>query len=254
MRRHRARYFRVLNDGFPAKYGRAIARVADAAVGAYRSVLKLDIPSFYCNERIRICLRLDPSIRHPRLFFQPALLPSINYCVGDVRSLRSPVVGGPHHVYGICHELGHLALFMVSESSSEVDSGVSEAVADFLASSILRRLGRTLGTNAWPDAYEYWKVDGIPDFAAIISGHRRISIPRSKDAFEAARWLFLRVAARYGVGAVARAIRGTRKEGRCVFLGSFKAFRIGDFWNALGRETSTRWLTRHLRVGRLIHG
>jgi len=218
------KHCRILNDGFPSLYAKAVRRILSAAIAAFRSQLDIDIPMFYGGERLNVYLQMHSAHAKPTLFFQPALVPSISYCVPSERSLRSPSHGGPHHIYGLCHELGHLSLFTVDSEDDQRSASFNEALADFIANVLLPPLHNKLGDAVWPDAYNYTELDCPRGFRHSLGGRPSDAPPLgSPGTFSAALWLLVRLTQRFGLPFVPTCIRAARSS-TPIMLGGFRAF------------------------------
>lgn len=238
------KHWRILNDGFPSLYAKAVGRILSAAIAAFRTQLGIDIPAFNSGKRLNVYLQIHSAHVRPSLFFQPALVPSISYCVPHESFLRSPANGGPHHVYGICHELGHLSLFTVDSKSDQRSASFNEALADFLANVLLPSLHGRLGDAVWPDPYNYTELDCPRGFRHSLSGRPSDAPPfDSPGTFSAALWLLVRLTQRLGLPFVPTCIRAARSS-TPIMLGGFRAFDYSAVRRVFISECKTSFARR----------
>ena len=69
--------------------------------------------------------------------------------------LRRPAVTGTFHLYGFCHEVGHLAMYRVIQQRPWLSSAGAEGWAHYAGSRILDVVYAREGEKLWPDAYNY---------------------------------------------------------------------------------------------------
>jgi len=85
------------------------------------------------------------------------------------RGLSPPGKGGPHIVYGLCHELGHVLAGWEDDRHQW---------AHYLGSMLLEDVAAALGEKTWPQPYDY-KAEGMARFLAQI---KDAAPDRSTDA------------------------------------------------------------------------
>ena len=79
----------------------------------------------------------------------------INLTVPSEAKLRRPAVTGTFHLYGFCHEVGHLAMYRVIQKRPWLSSAGAEGWAHYAGSRILDAVYAREGEKLWPDAYNY---------------------------------------------------------------------------------------------------
>lgn len=148
---------RVNNSGFDVSYALAWANVCEVAYEGYRGIYGLDVLTLNDTEVIEI-----------RLLRQARSRPSLDAYGGIITfrgkedHLLTPSDGGANNIYGICHEIGHLA-FPID------DIYYLEAWADYAASyRIIPYIWEQLGAAAWSQPYDYLAHDGPTDIQRRI--------------------------------------------------------------------------------------
>jgi len=95
---------------------------------------------------------------------------SIFLVVSKTRDLKAPKKSGIHHVYGLCHELAHIAMYRRIRNVYSLPPGWGEGWAHYAASTALvPYVWKRLGEDAWPDPYPYVKTEGKQRFLGQIS-------------------------------------------------------------------------------------
>jgi len=136
------------------------------------------------GKRIHLRVIIGPGLE-TTLFTSPAS-PDYSLIVlrGEERALRAPTSGGPHVVYGFCHELGHV---LIGWEDSH------HQWAHYLGSCVTSDVYRALGETGWVDPYDYHTIEGLPRFAKEIEG----ATPGLGDERSVAR-LFHEIGERFG--------------------------------------------------------
>lgn len=75
--------------------------------------------------------------------------------VRSERNLRKPSASGIFHIYGLCHEVGHLAMYLPIKDRSWMTIAAAEGWAHYLGSRIVDEAYKQLGSDLWPDRYNY---------------------------------------------------------------------------------------------------
>ncbi len=124
----------------------AIAKTAEAA----RSIAVK--AGFNLPETIYIEAILKPRGR-ARLFTDGKDYMSLT--VTDVVDLAGPEESGIFHIYGICHEVGHLAMYRVIRDHSWMTTAAAEGWAHYMGSKIVDEVHALHGNELWPDKHKY---------------------------------------------------------------------------------------------------
>jgi hypothetical protein len=80
--------------------------------------------------------------------------------VASEKDLRRPAESGIFHLYGMCHELGHLAMYRPLLRREWLSAGACEGWAHWLGSRLVDGVYACQGERLWPDAYDY-RADGM---------------------------------------------------------------------------------------------
>ena len=153
----------VSYSGIGVDYAKAIARTVQAA----RDICVTDY-GFSMPETIFINVNIDPS-RKSHLFNDGA--DTFSLTIRDKRDLLRPAVSGIFHVYGLCHETAHLAMYRRIADRRWLTSAAAEGWAHYLGSHLVDRVYAQEGASLWPDIYDY-----------IVDGTRRMKGQFNKES------------------------------------------------------------------------
>jgi len=154
---HRTDHVVVTYNGIETAYAEAMARVAEAARDIAVKEFGFDMPKV-----IKINITLNPE-RPVRLFTDGHDSLSLN--VISVENLRKPSESGVYNVYGICHELGHIAMYRLIHTRVWMTSVAAEGWAHYLGSQIVDGVYAREKADLWPDPYDY-----LADGTARLNG------------------------------------------------------------------------------------
>ena len=68
---------------------------------------------------------------------------------------------GVFNIYGMCHELGHIAMYRGLASLGGLPPGVAEGWADYAGKVVVTEVASRLGKSIWPEYYDVAEVEGI---------------------------------------------------------------------------------------------
>ena len=134
------------------------------------------------------------------------------------RGLSPPSQGGPHIVYGLCHELGHV--LMGWEDSRH-------QWAHYLGSLLVDEVVETLGTKTWPRPYEF-RAEGRERFMKEIDGAEP---DRSTDAGTAR--IIYGVGEAFGFEIWGKALSWIKKNRKGKLFHAVRLYRLDDLRDAL---------------------
>ena len=78
------------------------------------------------------------------------------------KDLLAPAIrSGVFNIYGMCHELGHIAMYRNMENLAGLPDGVGEGWAHYAGSVIVTEVAGRLGKSIWPEYYDVAEVEGI---------------------------------------------------------------------------------------------
>ncbi len=148
---HRLEHVVVTYEGVGEQYAKAIARTVAAARDVCASEYSFDMPA-----TIRVKVTLTPRQR-PRLFNDG--VDTFSLSVRSEQDLQKPNKSGVFHLYGLCHEVAHLAMYRPIRDHSWMTSAAAEGWAHCLGSHLVDRVYSREGGELWPDVYDY-REDG----------------------------------------------------------------------------------------------
>jgi hypothetical protein len=135
----------VSYTGIPEEYARAIVHTVAGARNIAAEHFAFDMP-----ETIRVSVQQS---HHTRLFNDGRDYFSL--AVRSERHLRKPGESGVFHIYGLCHEIGHLAMYRLIPEHSFLTNAAKEGWAHYLGSRLVDRVFEQEGEALWPDSYNY---------------------------------------------------------------------------------------------------
>ena len=136
----------VAYSGVGEAYPKAIARIVEAARAAAEES-GFDMPNV-----INVQINADPKAA-VRLFNDGK--DRFVLTIRTERDLRKPAESGVFHIYGLCHEVGHLAMYRVIRDHSWMTTAGAEGWAHYFGSQVVDKVHADLGKDGWPDAYDY---------------------------------------------------------------------------------------------------
>ncbi len=137
----------VTYEGIEQIYAEAIGKTAEAARAVAVEQFGFDMP-----QTIKFQINCDPKQR-VRLFNdgQDRMYLSIR----RESDLKKPQESGIFHIYGICHETGHLAMYRIIKDHSWMSSLAAEGWAHYIGSRIVDSVYEKHKGELWPDRYHY---------------------------------------------------------------------------------------------------
>jgi hypothetical protein len=167
---------RVTYDGIDAKQAAAIANTLSAAREAYVRDFGFDMPdtilcTVTCGPKETTRLYTDGNDR----VFLP--LPSKD-------KLAKPAVSGVSNLYGLCHELGHIAMYRVLKDRDWMTGAGAEGWAHFTGSVVVDEVYKAKGEKLWPDPYDY-RADGTARLAKQLQSAKPSDTARAAGHWQA---------------------------------------------------------------------
>jgi len=155
--------------GIGDEYAKAIARTVQAARTVALDQFDLDMPESIlvhveCEANAAVRLYNDGQ---DRLFLT----------IRSERDLRKPGTTGIFHLYGLCHEVAHLAMYRSIRDHGWMTTAAAEGWAHFLGSRIVDGVHALEGKDLWPDAYDYL-ADGTRRLDGELAGKDRSPVTR----------------------------------------------------------------------------
>ena len=154
-----SKHFFLRSDGVDQKARLALLEIMECAHESLTKRFRFTRVSAIRGKRIHLHLDIAPGNK-TTLFTSPGS-PDYSLIVlrGEASALRAPTKGGPHVVYGFCHELGHV---LMGWEDSE------HQWAHYLGSYLTSDVYAKLGDKGWSDPYDYHTIEGLPRFLAEI--------------------------------------------------------------------------------------
>ncbi|MEE8467339.1 MAG: hypothetical protein V3T22_02730 [Planctomycetota bacterium] len=138
---------------------------------------------------------------------------------GPQSTLDPPVRGGPHVVYGLLHELGHV--LMGWEDSRH-------QWAHYLGSVVTSLVHEELGDKGWFRPYDYHAVEGLPRFLRDIEG-----VDSGRDTDAGVARLFYAVQESFGMDVLGRACVWIRENRPGQPFEAVRLYTLDDLRDAL---------------------
>jgi hypothetical protein len=136
---------------FEEKYAKALGRILEEALKVYES------HGFKMPQKATLEAEIDPSAT--QLWTDGE---SHMYLHLKSRELLAPASRtGVFNIYGMCHELGHIAMYRNLESLMGLPQGVGEGWADYAGKVVVTEVAVRLGKAIWPEYYDIAEVEGI---------------------------------------------------------------------------------------------
>jgi len=168
---HRTDHVVVTYHGIEQPYAEAIARIAETARDVAIKKFGFDMP-----KTVKVSVTLDPE-GSVRLFTNGRDRMTLN--VKSAQNLHKPSESGVYNVYGICHELGHVAMYRIIHDCFWVTPAAAEGWAHYLGSRIVDDVYAKEKEDLWPDKYNY-----LADGMARLEG--QLARPNPDDVAKAA--------------------------------------------------------------------
>lgn len=146
----RGEHVDVVGADISEPYAQAIGRTVEAARRICLEQYGFDMPAV-----ISVDVRIKDG--HRRLFNDG--VGTFSLTVGSEDELARPAKSGVFHLYGLCHEVAHLAMYRPIENHSWLSGAAAEGWAHFLGSQLVDEVYHAEGEQLWPDAYDY-RADG----------------------------------------------------------------------------------------------
>lgn len=153
----------VTYEGIGETYAAALGRTASAARAIAVGEFGFDMP-----ESVRITVRAGPD-QKTRLWTDGN--DRFTLTVRSEGDLRRPSVTGIFHLYGMCHELGHIAQYRLIPRHDWMTTAAAEGWAHYLGSRLVDGVYAREGPDLWPDKYDY-RADGMARLAKQVAAAR----------------------------------------------------------------------------------
>jgi hypothetical protein len=170
-------HIKVEYSGIEATQARALAETLAAAREVYVSDFGFDMP-----DTVRLNVTVDPQVS-TQLFNDAVDMLFLKLKSKD--DLRRPSVSGIFNLYGMCHELGHVAMYRLLKQREWLTDDAAEGWAHYAGSRLVDRVYALKGGSLWPDPYDY-RADGTPRLINGLAAANPSGVDRA-----AGEWLLL---------------------------------------------------------------
>ena len=150
---------------------------------------------------------------------------------------------GVFNIYGMCHELGHIAMYRNMESLMGLPQGVGEGWAHYAGCIVVTEVAGKLGKSIWPEYYDIADVEGIGRLKRASAEAK----PWDKmDPTSRAALVFYKIETEYGKDKLAAAMsaalamRPTGKELMLLMLAKLR--------EATSNSTAADWVPESVLV------
>jgi hypothetical protein len=146
-----APHVRVTYEGISEKQAQAIADVVSAARESYTGEFGADMPETL------LCTVRCGAANEMRLFNDGK--DSISLSMPTAQKLAPPAQSGAFVLYGLCHELGHLAMYRTLKDRDWLTGAGAEGWAHYAGSVVVDLVWEAKGEKIWSEPYDY-RADG----------------------------------------------------------------------------------------------
>ncbi len=219
LKRKEAEHF-YIRYNVPEEHAHAILNLCEAAYGGYKETYGIDLLENYPDPKIEVKAHFGEKLA---LWVAPDSNPDINLVTPDVEGLGPPRAAGgngAHHVYGISHEMGHIAI------GFEKEAAWTQGIADYLGTQVLSYIDKELGADAWAVPYDYMSVEG----PARMMTQMENAQPGTEDAVCK---ILYEVEQRHGPKVIGDAVRCTKEQGHASIRSGLKLYSVAAFKTSL---------------------
>jgi hypothetical protein len=213
MERKESAHFAIESE-WPAPFADAILKIYETTLDGYKEIFGIDLFRKAQRRKFKVFARIDPSRPQTTYIRLEVTPPEIHIIQQSEAELNPPGQGGPHHIHGFPHELGH---FMI-----ELDSNLlSEGLAFYFGCEVTDYVHRKLGDSAWPRPYNSAKLDGME----WLRSWGKMPDPGPRGAFIDGAVLLTSIADEYGQKVIGDAIKRVLSTEKPI------AFPAKDRWD-----------------------
>jgi hypothetical protein len=137
--------------GFDEKHAEAFGKILEEALKVYES------HGFKMPRKATLEARIDPSSTELWTDGESQMFLHLKSKELLAPSTRT----GVFNIYGVCHELGHIAMYRSMENLMGLPQGVGEGWAHYAGSVVVTEVAGRLGKSIWPEYYDIAEVEGI---------------------------------------------------------------------------------------------
>lgn len=142
-----APHVRLECEGIPPEPADAVTATIVAARAIYTQDFRFDMP-----QTVFASVKCGPDQR-TRLFTDGK--DSLFLTLSSPDKLARPARSGCFNLYGMCHELGHMAMYRTLKDRDWMTSAAAEGWAHYAGSVVVDRVFAAKGESLWHDPYDY---------------------------------------------------------------------------------------------------
>jgi hypothetical protein len=161
-------------EGLSEPQAKALVETLAAARTVYISDFNFDMPQ-------TVTLSVACGAGHPTRLFNDGN-DRIELSIPSADSLAPPAKSGAFHLYGLCHELGHIAMYRTLRDRDWLTGAGAEGWAHFAGSVVVDKLYAAKGEKLWPDPYDY-RADGTRRLEQQLKAASPSDIDRAAGAW-----------------------------------------------------------------------
>ncbi len=171
---YRGEHVVVHSAGISAVQAKAIGRTVEIARGLCEEKYGFDMPG-------EIRVNVHVTAEEPRRLFNDGS-DTFSLTIKDSSDLASPQTSGAFHLYGLCHETAHLAMYRLIAEHRWLTTDGAEGWAHYLGSVLVDEVYGAEGESLWPEPYDY-RQDGTARLKRQLA-----SASANKTAKAAGQW------------------------------------------------------------------
>ncbi|MHC4796827.1 MAG: hypothetical protein ACYTF1_09300 [Planctomycetota bacterium] len=164
----------LTHTGINTQYANAIAQTISTARQIYEEQFGFNMP-----DTIRANVKCGRG-NSTRLFTDGQ--DSLFLSIPSPGKLAKPSKSGVFNIYGMCHELGHMAMYRTLKNRDWMTSPAAQGWAHYAGSLVVDRVYKNKGNSLWPDKYNY-RLDGTARLKKQLEAKQP-----SKTAQAAGKW------------------------------------------------------------------
>src|SRR5688500_7437292 len=162
-------------EGIDEPHAKAIVETITAAREVYITHFGFDMP-----QTIRASVTCAPG--QPNRLFTDGH-DSLFLSMPDTKSLAPPAKSGTFTLYGMCHELGHMAMYRILKQRDWMTTAAAEGWAHYAGSVVVDHVYTAMGEKLWPEPYDY-RADGTARLKKQLSSPTPSPIAKGAEQWQ----------------------------------------------------------------------
>jgi hypothetical protein len=165
----------VSYSGIDKAYANAIGRIVSTARDTAVEKFAFEMPDII---RVEVNVDADGQVN---LFNDGA--DHIFLTIRSQDNLLKPGTSGVYEIYGLCHEVGHMAMYRLIPDHSWLTGDGAEGWAHYMGSRLVDAVYAKQGADLWPDRYDYLE-DGTKRLDKQLSSQKASSTSKTAGAWK----------------------------------------------------------------------